>query len=323
MKNLTIDYWKIISDSFKLTWRNKYLWWLGLILSVSQANISWNFSSQTQSPQDLAGFYSTFGYIWERYTPWVLIGAIAFLMLIILLVFLSFVSRGALMFSADVIQKNEKTNFWESLKAGKKYFWKMFGNSLITMLAFVASLALLAAPVGVLFYRHLMWAGLVMAGLAVAIILIIGVALSFVKRLADCYIVITKIKLLDAIENACLLFQKRWGSILIMALVMLLFGLASGLVTFLVLVTHLLVFGALGFLGYWIGGQVIFLVILGLGIASLLVCIFVISSFCQVMTQVSWVRFFKEIAKPKDLIGEAEKFSEEVLKEAVVNQTLA
>ena len=146
-----MDYGKILSRAWQITWRWKILWILGFLASIGQG-----FGSSGSS-------YQTRGDEWGGpripEEAWVVIAAVGCLALLlgIALWVLSLIARGGLVTGVQQVEDDGATTLGSAWRAGVGRFWTLLGISILTGLpAFIA--AVLAAG-GVL----LLSTGLVLA----------------------------------------------------------------------------------------------------------------------------------------------------------------
>jgi hypothetical protein len=150
-----MDYGKVLSRAWEITWRWKVLWILGFLASLGSG---WNPGANPS--------YTTDRTDWNRYgvqVPgefWAIVAAIACLAVLIgiALWVISVISRGGLIAGVQQVEDEGSTRFGRAWRVGVKRFWTLFGISVLTALPTLI---------------------LVFLGIAVFILLIIGTVGAF------------------------------------------------------------------------------------------------------------------------------------------------
>jgi hypothetical protein len=146
-----MDYGKVLSRAWEITWRWKVLWILGFLAGLTKAS-----SGGSNSGYEFNG--NEWGSTYGPYIPpgvvaaLVGIGCLA-IMLAIALWVVSVIARGGLIAGVQQVEEEGSTRFGQAWRAGVSRFWTLFGLSFLT-----------ALPVFLL----------VMIGIAVLILIIIG-----------------------------------------------------------------------------------------------------------------------------------------------------
>jgi hypothetical protein len=150
-----MDYGKVLSRAWEITWRWKVLWILGFLAGLGSG---WNPGSNTS--------YTTDRTDWNRYGVqlpaefWGIVAAIGCLAVLIgiALWVISVISRGGLIAGVQQVEDEGSTRFGQAWRVGVKRFWTLFGISVLTALPTLI---------------------LVFLGIAVFILLIIGTVGAF------------------------------------------------------------------------------------------------------------------------------------------------
>ncbi len=146
-----MDYGKVLSRAWEITWRWKVLWILGFLASLTKASSGGSNSGYEYSGN---GWGSTYG----PYIPPGVVAAIigvaclAFILAIALWV-VSVIARGGLIAGVQQVEEEGSTRFGQAWRAGAGRFWTLFGLSFLT-----------ALPIFIL----------VMIGMGVLVLIIIG-----------------------------------------------------------------------------------------------------------------------------------------------------
>ena len=137
-----MNYGALVSETFWLTLRNRFLWFFGFLLGGGQVfNLLQNANSLSQQ-----GIFSFLGYDVPRLIVQarrlildnlVLLLGLA-VALVLVCIFLSFIARGALVDSVAALHRGEERNFSSAFRAGLSNVWRMLGFSVLVFVIFLA-----------------------------------------------------------------------------------------------------------------------------------------------------------------------------------------
>jgi hypothetical protein len=300
--NNQINYGSIIKEAWQITWKNKYLWWFGLLVALS-GGIGSNFSSNWEEKNGWKEEAKQKFYAWASiYWEWILLSLILLGLLTIVFLILSVWGRGALVVSLGKIAAKDKEplNFKTGMQIGKKFFWPILGLNLFLFGISIATLIILGTPIAILFYLKAYWVGAFLAFGGLLIFILLVVLFSFLKKFGIIYLVLGKVSFWPALENAYLLFQRNFLSSLIMGIIFIPLNFLAGLAAIVFLLTSLLIFLIPGLLAYFLMGKLAIIILSILGILILLAGILTINSIYTVLAQAIWILFFRQIALPKE-----------------------
>ncbi len=207
-----MDYGEIVGTAFKVAWRNKSLWILGLFavgLSNFSDSIDIPFRSQIDNMEfQILDYTIDFDRI-AQLNMWVLV-AIAGLLVIYMLLFiiLHCICTPALIDGVNRLTRGGVYRLRDSFSAGIGFFWRYIGiNILVIMAGIVGSFALIG-PVVLLFIISVPLGFLSLIVIFPAFFFFIF-ALSTISTLAERAIVIRNIGVIDALEEGYDLFWKN------------------------------------------------------------------------------------------------------------------
>lgn len=218
-------YSALFLKSLKLIWKNKSLWVLGLFIlflagegydfiSTSFSETLTNRDSLIWRIYDTGFFQSTILVNLKNIISADLMTVFAFLLILIfiagifsLLVWLSIISQGGIIYSIFKLNKKEKINLGESIKIGRKNFWQILNlnvinKSIVWSVSFLFGLfyfAFLAKSIG-----FLSWF------LFSTIFILIILFVSLITKYALSFIVLQKKNYLSAIKLGFNLFLSNW-----------------------------------------------------------------------------------------------------------------
>lgn len=167
-----MNYGALISEAFRITLRNRYLWLFGLFAGTGS---SFNFPSGGGSGGDGGGFDpgsfdpnnlnpgslgptgagvppgAGIAAFWLQEAPpvllFVLLGILA-LLVILFFVAATIISNGGLAGSVAAIHRGERRGFGPTFRAGVGVFWRVLGQAIVLFLISLAFLLVIGVPVG-------------------------------------------------------------------------------------------------------------------------------------------------------------------------------
>lgn len=220
-----LDYLGTITQSFKIIWRNKYLWILGFFSAGFGllSNFSPNFRIKAADFVNLnlnldKLFLVTTDFLTRnRLTSIAIITGI--LITITILVILGCLSQGGIIYSVNQItQKREKKfGLKNSLTVGKKFFWRILGIDLLFVLFILLILALFGGiPLALLLGQKRVIYALILGVLGLPISFFFGLLALFILRYGAIFIVLENKKLQTAIPAGYQLLLKNIGPTILM-----------------------------------------------------------------------------------------------------------
>ena len=303
-----VNYATIFIEAVKKTWKHKILWLFAVMTGsgsswvnipsfgegeeVSEEKIEWAMDDIMSVLNDTA-----------IVTAIVIVSAV----IIIGFVAISAFGRGALVGSLKKIHNNEKINWKEGAKEGRKYFWKILGMKVVFFLFFLGLAITILVPVLFLVETRAIVASIFVGIIAVLIFLPVAFLSRFVNMLAVIYIVFGNLSLFESISNGYALMRKRIGPVIITWLVVagISFAITIALVP-IVLVLGVMFFGV-GAAGFAIFGEnaIITTVIIAIGIFLLI--LIPLGAILQTFNHSVWVEFFLQVAKTDEDVPEPGK----------------
>src|SRR5665647_3178857 len=98
--NNQINYGSLIKEAWQITWQNKYLWWFGLLVSLSGGgSFNFNFPSSGNREGESVfrnSFESKISEWFSLYREWIVLVVILVFLLMIVFLILNVWGRGAL-----------------------------------------------------------------------------------------------------------------------------------------------------------------------------------------------------------------------------------
>lgn len=293
-----IDYLGIIKKSWKITWKNKFLWWFGLFLALG-GGVSFNFPGNSEWKNKMGENEDQITVFINQH--WQIIIIVVALAVILGLVFfvLSLISKAGLIKTLDKIEKNLTGNFKKGFQEGKRYFWKILAVGLILGIFIFSLLVVLSFPVIFLFYVKSVVLGILFAFSAVAIFIPLVILASFIGKYSIFYLVLSDLGIRASIENGYQVFKKN----ILASIIMALFFIPINIVLFVLAVIAFLIAGLIflpiGIIFYLILAKIGVIIAVSLGGFIFIIFLILINSVFQVFYQTVWFLFFKGIASVK------------------------
>jgi hypothetical protein len=309
-----INYLQIIKDAWKITWKNRYLWWFGFFVALSSGEGGMNFFSPSGDweKSDPVREQQALDFISQN-IHWIIVLAIALLLLFTLFLILGTIGRGALITSIEKSAKGKTSNFKISWQEGKKNFWKIFNINIALGIFLFFTLVIFVTPVSILMMNKNYVIGGILASLAVFIFIPIAILISYLKVYGYLYSILGKLNFWASLENAYSLFVKNiWASI-VMSLIFIPLSIIAILIVLAPLPILLIAFLAFGAGAYFVLGKVFAMAIGAIGILIFLLYILFVRSVYETFSQAIWILFFHEIAKPKEPVTITEEVETETI----------
>jgi hypothetical protein len=295
----SINYLEIIKQAFQVTWKNRYLWWFGFLISLSGfGSFSQSFSNKENGGGNTIGEQKFSDFISQNF-HWILIGAIIMLFIYAALVIAGLISRGALVYSISREFKGEKSNFKNGFRIGREYFGRIFLIAIASGLLIFSAAIVIALPVMFLFFNHNYVIGVLMAILAAIILIPIVILAIYLRTFGYIYAVLGDLKFWPALENACNLFQKNILSSIMMGLIFIPVGLILAIGALMAIIPVAIIFLVIGIILFLIIGKLGAIIAMIIAAVCVLPILLITRSFYEVFKQAAWIIFFESIAKTK------------------------
>jgi hypothetical protein len=218
-------YRDILKRAFLITWHNRFLWILGLFTTFLGLGSIYEMVFRQSFHYDVL-----FGKFASKFTTVSLSGiliannldkiSVANLILFILaviavtalagfLVWLTIVSFGALIKSAQVFGNNKKITFAKSLRESRKKFWPILTINLVGKAMIFLFLSLTGALLSLVLTDTSVGNALIYF-FASIIFVAISLLFSFLIVYASCFVAIKSKKMADSIHSTWALFKENW-----------------------------------------------------------------------------------------------------------------
>ena len=238
-----MDYGKILSRAWEITWRWKILWILGFLVALGRGNGGGgsNLTYSTRSGSGAWGLDISPGLLG------ILIPLTCLAILIAIALWVaSIIARGGLIAGVQQVEDKGDTSFAQAWKAGVSRFWTLLGIGFLSGLPiFLAVLALVAIcllsvlGVGIIAEAAeapAMWALLAPAFICclpvICLLVIAGAVLDQIRIYAERAAVLEELDWIDAFKRGWQVLKCNLGPTIVLWLIFLLLSLLLGAVIF-------------------------------------------------------------------------------------------
>jgi hypothetical protein len=300
-----MPYWQIVTRSFGIAWRHKYLWLLALFAGESGGGASFNYG-QSQ-PFRTNGNPPDFNGAAQQVSSWVssnlgFILVVAALLLVLWIAFFIFGAAcdGALVRASAEHDAERPFDLGVAWRCGVATLGTIIRLRLLVLLLtlplLIVVLALVISVLGA-FVSHQIGAGLllIVVGLAVLIVSIpYAIYLGFLSRLGTRAAVLEQLAARPALGRAHHMITERLGRVLLVWLLEIAVGIAVGIVVGIVLAIIAVPLVLAGVAAYASGSGSLWVVIV-LGVVVLLPVTLIIGSFFAAQDSTYWTLAFRRL----------------------------
>ncbi len=299
-----MQYGKILTRAWEITWRYKYLWILGFLAGEAAggggggSGVNYQFNNRDvpnmRVPPEVSGLL-------------VGLGCLAFLVGIVLWV-LSVMARGGLIAAVDEIEKGGRLTLGEAFRAGARRFWTLFGIGVLAALPLLL-LFLALAVVALLAFATLTsvnsggdfrgggWLLLAACIIPlVCVVFLLSIVLNQVRLYGERAAMLEGLGWIDAFRRGWRVLRTHLGPTIILWLVFLVIGLVFGAIAlagFMAVIAPVL-FTA----GITNGREWTLIPLCGGGLLLFLVLAFV-SSILGTFTSAVWTLAYRALVGPR------------------------
>jgi membrane-anchored glycerophosphoryl diester phosphodiesterase (GDPDase) len=238
-----MNYGNLIGDAFRITLRNRYLWFFGFFAggstginfptSIPSGGGNFNPDDFQQSSTMLSAVQ-----VGQGLGTGVIIAGLVVVALIIALffIFMAVVSQGALADSVAAIDRGDRRGFGSTFRSGLGNFWRVLGYFVVFFLIAIGLLLVIGIPVALLIGGTFVATQAVGARIAVAVVvgllailalIVVFVPLSIIGQYALREIVVRRERVLGSVGSGYAIFRRNIGRSLLILLIQ--FGLSIGI----------------------------------------------------------------------------------------------
>jgi hypothetical protein len=143
-----MNYGDLLSEAFRLTWRNRYLWFFGFFIAGGGG--SFNFPANFGGEEVRNPFGPVAGplqWISDNLVLFLTVVISVIVLLVLVFLVLSIISHGALAESIAALHREETRGFGSAFRAGTANFWRVLGLKVLFFLIALGLLLVIFLPV--------------------------------------------------------------------------------------------------------------------------------------------------------------------------------
>jgi hypothetical protein len=304
-----MNYGDLIGDAFRITLRNRFLWFFGFFAGGTGLNYSGNVPSQIGNfnSNDFQSSSTSLSamQLGQGIGSAALIVGIVIVVLILVLFFIimSIISQGALADSVAAIDRGEGRRFGSAFRTGVGNFWRVLGYIIVFFLIGIGLLLVIGIPVALLIGGTFavtesvgarITVAVVVGILAVLLLIVIFIPLTIIAQYALREVVVSRERILGSVGSGYGLFRRNIGRSLLLWLIHLGLSIGIGIAFILVLLIVGLVLAipaiALAVAGYTTAAIIAGVIALVILIPLLLVATGAIGTFSHAYWTLAYLR---------------------------------
>jgi hypothetical protein len=246
-----MNYSDLLSEAFRLTWRNRYLWFFGFFVVGGGGFFNFPANVGRQEMQDPFG-PDAGALDWISNNLVLFLTAVISVVVVLALIFLvlSMISHGALAESIAALHRGETRGFGSAFRAGTANFWRVLGLKVLFFLIALGLMLLIFLPVvlgGLAAFSLTDSTGLRVLAVALGVIfvfvalVVVFLPFAIINQYALRELVVSRRRIMESIAGGFGLFRRNIGRSLLVWLIQLAVMLGLGIAMLVVLV----IFGAI------------------------------------------------------------------------------
>lgn len=246
-----MNYGDLLSEAFRLTWRNRYLWFFGFFVAGGGGSFNFpaNFGGQ-EMPNTFGPVAGPLQWISDNLVLFLTVVISVIVVLALVFLVLSIISHGALAESVAALHRGETRGFGSAFRVGTANFWRVLGLKVLFFLIALGLMLVILLPVvlGALAAFSLTDStGLrvlaVVLGVLFVLVALVVVFLPFaiVNQFGLRELVVSRRRITESIAGGFRLFRRNIGRSLLVWLIQLAVMLGLGIA----LLVALVIFGAI------------------------------------------------------------------------------
>ena len=244
-----MNYGDLIRDAFRITLRNRYLWFFGFFAGGTGSNFignvpsGGNFNPGSFDPDDfqrsgagLSGLSAQFGQGVLGNTVLILGIIVVALLLVLFFIFMAIISQGALADSVAAIDRGEGRRFGSAFASGMGNFWRVLGYYVLFFLVALGLLVVIGIPVALLIGGTFVATqstgarvsvAVIVGILAILLLIVVFIPFSIIAQYALREIVVRRERVFGSVGSGYSLFRRNIGRSLLLWLIQI--GLSIGI----------------------------------------------------------------------------------------------
>jgi len=323
-----LSYRAILKESWKISWKNKFLWFFGFFAALISFNVELKIFSRSLNQESglsvlsniktflNTGIFSKNSWqnileLFKTDTATILLLILVLLVILALIAFFAWLSTSSqigIISSINKIAKNsrEKLTIKNGIKAGNKKFWPIFGLNIIIAIIINAIYLLTSLLLLSVAFQSQTALALVF-GLVYIVAVPLSLVFSFVIKYAIAYSIIENKKFINSIKQGWRLFINNWLISIEMAIILFLINiLVIILLSFASFILFYLFFSLSFALVLMTSSVFLFWVMIIIGILILLAITILGGALLNTFQITSWTNLFISLRNKKE-VGKIER----------------
>ena len=244
-----MNYGDLIRDAFRITLRNRYLWFFGFFAGGTGSNFignvpsGGNFNPGNFDPDDFQRSGAGFSGLSAQLGQGVLGNAVLILgivvvalLLVLFFIFMAIISQGALADSVAAIDRGEGRRFGSAFASGMGNFWRVLGYYVLFFLVALGLLVVIGIPVALLIGGTFVATqstgarvsvAVIVGILAILLLIVVFIPFSIIAQYALREIVVRRERVFGSVGSGYSLFRRNIGRSLLLWLIQI--GLSIGI----------------------------------------------------------------------------------------------
>lgn len=292
-----LPYKKLLKQAWQIVKTNRFLWLFGLFLFWGNIfNFIFSQSNDANQPvspnvQDLTDWFN------NHIGIALLLFFVMILFLVIMFV-LNYRAKAGLILSVKAIVNKQPTGFKKELIAGKKYFWRLVGISLLLILAMFLLGLVLGGPVILLLNAQLYFRAAILGLFALIILLPLTILLSLMQTTAPLFTVLHDFGIRDSLNASFDLISQAWPVLLFYGFLLFCISIIGFVGSIFSLSILSVPFVILSYFVYYKVGLTLAVLSASVGLIIGIIFFLIVQAILALYVQTAWVLAFLEIVKP-------------------------
>lgn len=300
---------QILEKSWHYLVKRRYLIWLGVLAALTEGGSIYSGSNYSTSGKDLENS-ANFKEAMSVVTSWVsshlteiTIVMVALFLIGLIILYISYSARAGLIHGVNVLEAGKDSNFHKDFEAGKSFFWRFLGLRILIAITLTLILVLLILSfIGafVLAGSYSAWLILPVALLCIPAVfgfVLLAVYLSLASALAERFIVIKNLPIIESIDKAIHLVREKIAVVVVAWLINLVINIVTGIAYLILIVIPVVISIVFGSIAYLIGKDVGLMIVIPLGIILILAVSLLAQGLFTTYLSAYWTIIYKRLVE--------------------------
>lgn len=300
---------QILEKSWHYLVKRRYLIWLGVLAALTEGGSIYSGSNYSTSGKDLENS-ANFKEAMSVVTSWVsshlteiTIVMVALFLIGLIILYISYSARAGLIHGVNVLEAGKDSNFHKDFEAGKSFFWRFLGLRIliaITLMLILVLLILSFIGAFVLAGSYSAWLVLPIALLCIPAVfgfVLLAVYLSLASALAERFIVIKNLPVIESIDKAIHLVREKIAVVVVAWLINLVINIVTGIAYLILIVIPVVISIVFGSIAYLIGKDVGLMIVIPLGIILILAVSLLAQGIFTTYLSAYWTVIYKRLVE--------------------------